>query len=105
MVAPRVGEKFHLDLDGTVISGRYIEVDPPHRLVITWDRQGTETATPTRALIEITLTPTDAGTTVSVQMSGLSADETDYYERLWQRHLDQVADVLAGREPSAFPGN
>ena len=31
MTAPRVGETFHLDLDGTAIAGRYIEVDPPHR--------------------------------------------------------------------------
>ena len=38
MTAPRPGDAFHLDLDGTVIAGRYIEVDPPHRLVIGWDR-------------------------------------------------------------------
>jgi hypothetical protein len=28
MTAPRAGDAFHLDLDGTVIAGRYIEVDP-----------------------------------------------------------------------------
>jgi uncharacterized protein YndB with AHSA1/START domain len=44
-----------------VIVGRYIEVDPPHRLVIGWDRQGTDTATPTPAFIEITFTPTGDG--------------------------------------------
>jgi hypothetical protein len=32
MTAARPGDAFHLDLDGTVIAGRYIEVDPPHRL-------------------------------------------------------------------------
>ena len=58
MTAARPGDAFHLDLDGTVIAGRYIEVDPPHRLVIGWDRQGTDKATPTPALVEITLTPT-----------------------------------------------
>ncbi len=30
---------FHLDLDGTAIAGRYVEVEPPHRLVIGWDRK------------------------------------------------------------------
>ena len=39
MTAPRPGDAFHLDLDGTVIAGRYIEVDPPHRMVIGWDRR------------------------------------------------------------------
>jgi hypothetical protein len=33
VTAPRVGETFHLDLDGTAIAGRYIKVDPPHRLL------------------------------------------------------------------------
>ncbi len=67
MTAPRPGEAFHLDLDGTVIAGRYIEVDPPHRLVIGWARQGNDKATPITALIEITLTPTDDGTNVKVE--------------------------------------
>jgi hypothetical protein len=39
MTAPRPGDPFRLDLDGTVIAGRYIEVDPPHRPMIGWDRQ------------------------------------------------------------------
>ena len=42
MTAPRVGETFHLDLDGTAFAGRYIEVDPPHRMLLGWDRQGTD---------------------------------------------------------------
>ncbi len=34
MTAPRVGETFQLDLDGTAFAGRYIEVDPPHRMLL-----------------------------------------------------------------------
>ena len=30
MTAPWPGATFHLDLDGTVIVGRYIEVDAPY---------------------------------------------------------------------------
>ena len=51
MTAPRPGDAFRLDLDRTVIAGRPIEVDPPHRLVIGWNRQGTDNAQPTPALI------------------------------------------------------
>ena len=75
VTAPRVGETFHLDLDGTAIAGRYIEVDPPHRMLLRWDRQGTDTATPTPTFIEITLTPMGDGTNVRVQFSGLSAED------------------------------
>ena len=105
MTAPRPGDAFHLDLEGTVIAGRYIEVDPPHRLVIGWEPQGTDTATPTPALVEITLTPTGDGTNVKVQFSGLSAEDAAFYRPLWVRHLDRIAAAFAGAEPGAPPGN
>jgi uncharacterized protein YndB with AHSA1/START domain len=62
----RVGETFHLDLEGTAIAGHYIEVDPPHRLLLRWERQGTDAASATPTLIEITLNPTGDGTDVRV---------------------------------------
>ena len=105
MTAPRVGDTFHLDLDGPVMAGRYIEVDPPHRLVIGWDRQGTDKATSTPAFIEITLTPTDGGTDVNVQLSGLSTEDAVFYPQLWARHLDRIAAAFAGAQPGALPGN
>ena len=105
MTAPRPGDAFHLDLDGTVIAGRYIEVDPPHRLVIGWDRQGTDKATPTPALIEITLTSTGDRTNVKVQFSGLSAEDAAFYRQLWARYLDRIAAAFAGAEPDALPAN
>ena len=86
MTAPRVGETFHLDLDGTAIAGRYIEVDPPHRMLLRWDRQGTDTPTLTPTFIEITLTPTGDDTHVKVQFSGLSAEDAAFYPQLWARH-------------------
>jgi uncharacterized protein YndB with AHSA1/START domain len=105
MTGPRPGDAFDLDLDGTVIAGRYLEVDPPHRLVIEWEPQGTDTATPTPASVEITLTPTGDGTKVAVQLSGLSAEDAAFYRQLWVRHLDRIAAALAGAEPYAPPGN
>jgi uncharacterized protein YndB with AHSA1/START domain len=65
MKAPRPGDAFHLDLGGTVIAGRHIEVDPPVRMLTERDRQGTDKATPALAVIEITFTPTGDGTTVA----------------------------------------
>ncbi len=95
MTAPRPGDAFDLDLGGTAITGRYIEVDPPNRLVIEWDLQGTDNATPTPALIEITVTPTGDSTAVRVQLSGLSAEDTALYRQLWAGHLDGIAAAIA----------
>ena len=103
MTAPRPGDAFHLDLDGTAITGRYIEVDRPHRLVMERNRQATDNATPTPARIEITLTPTGDSTTVKVQFSGLSAEDAAFYRQLWARHLDRIAAAFAGAEPGALP--
>ena len=87
MTAPLVGETFHFTLDGTVIVGRFIEVDPPHRMPLRWDRQGTDTATSESTFIEITLTPTDAG---------MLSQENGRDENGSQQHL---------RRSTSSPGN
>ena len=95
MTDPRPGDAFHLDLEGTVIAGRYVEVDPPHRMVIGWNYKGTDKATPIPALIEITFTPTGDGTNLKVELSGLNEDETAFYRQLWRRQLDRIAAAFA----------
>jgi uncharacterized protein YndB with AHSA1/START domain len=104
MTTPRPGATFHLDLGGTAITGRDVEVDRAHRLVMEWDRHGTDNETRTPALIEITLTPTGASTTARVQFSALSAEDAAFYRQLWARHLDRSAAAFAGAEPGALPG-
>lgn len=95
-----MGETFHFELDGIATAGRYIEIDSPHRMLLTWDRQVTEAATPTPTLIEITLTPMGDGTSLTVQFSGLSAEDAPIYRELWARHLARIASALAGTEPA-----
>jgi len=97
MTAPRPGDPFQLDLGPTAIAGHYLEVDPPHRLVIGWDLPRSDNATPASAVVEITLTPTDDGTDVKVQLSGLSADDAAFHQQLWARHLDRIAAAFAAR--------
>ncbi len=98
MTAPRPGDPFHLDIDGTVIDGRYIEVDPPHRMVIGWDRQGTDDALPT--LVEITFTPTGGNTKMTVKFLATSAEDADFYGPLCGRYLDRIAARFAGPAPA-----
>jgi len=105
MTSPRPGDPFHLDLDGTVITGRYLEVDAPHRMLIEWDCPATDHAMSTAALIEFTFTPTGDKTTVEVHLAGLSAEDADFYRQLFARYLDRTAAAFAGAEPGAFPGD
>ena len=71
-----------------MIAGRYIEVDSPVRMLIEWDRQGTDKATPALALIEITFTPASRTAWTRSSSSGSSgkaairwALSPDGYER------------------------
>jgi uncharacterized protein YndB with AHSA1/START domain len=100
VTTPRAGDSFHLDVVGTAIVGRYIEVDPPHRMLLRWDRQEGDTAALTATFIEISLAPTGHGTNVKVQFSGLSAEDAAFYPQLWARHLDRIAAALADSEPA-----
>ena len=100
-----MGEAFHLDLDGTEIAGHYLEVDPPYRMLISWDRRRSDAATSTPTFIEITLTPAGDGTNVRVEFSGLGAEDGAFHRQLWARHLDRIAAVFTGAESSAIPGD
>ena len=67
--------------------------------MIGWDRQGTDTATPAPAFIEITFTPAGDGTNVEVQFSGLSEEDDAFYGQLWERYLDRIAAAKGSRFP------
>ena len=58
--------EFTLDINGVLVRGRYLEIDPPRRLLISWGHAGSETLPPGASTVEITLTPEDDGTTVRI---------------------------------------
>ena len=43
------GGVFHLDINGVPVRGRYLELDPPHRLLISWGHAGSEVLPPGEA--------------------------------------------------------
>ena len=81
-----------LELDGVAIAGIYLEVDPPSRLVLRWDRPGSDSTALPSTTIEITLTPTTDGTIVRVQFSDLGWRKP-LFSRDWATHLDWIASV------------
>jgi uncharacterized protein YndB with AHSA1/START domain len=61
---PRPGGEFTLDVDGVPVRGRYLEVHPPRRIVLSWGHAGSDRLPPGASTVEITLTPEREGTTV-----------------------------------------
>jgi len=98
---PRPGGRFTLVFGDRTVDGQYVELDPPTRLVITWGRVGSATFPPASSTLEVTLTPEDGGTRVSIVHSGLPASEAPRHILGWQHYLGRLAVVAAGGEVAA----
>ena len=61
------GGVFHLDINGVPVRGRYLELDPPHRLLISWGHAGSEVLPPGASTVELTLAAIPGGTRVTVE--------------------------------------
>lgn len=91
---PVVGGRFRvrfrmLDDSEHDASGEYLEVDPPRRLVMTWDWQGDEDEGVSR--VEIDLRPVDGGTELTFTHSELSDEVTrDGHLEGWNGALDKL---------------
>lgn len=100
---PRPGGVFRVDLNGNgrvVISGRYLEVDPPHRLVFTWgfEREGHPVPAGSTT-VEIELLPRPGGTLLRLTHRGLSADQRANHLRSWEHYLARLKGRAAGVDP------
>jgi uncharacterized protein YndB with AHSA1/START domain len=96
----RPGGAFAVDVRGTPIRGRYLELDPPHRLVIAWGYAGREHA----STVEIRLSAVAGGTRVELEHRDLPADEVPGHEAGWAHYLARLERVAAGAHPGPDQG-
>ena len=94
---PKPGGIFRLDVDGQhIASGRYLEVDPPHRVVMTWGWEGSADVGPGSTTVEITLEPDREGTLLRLRHTGLPTDaERANHLAGWQTYLHTLASTAA----------
>jgi uncharacterized protein YndB with AHSA1/START domain len=88
---PRPGGEFTLFFEGSSVRGRYLEVDPPQHVVISWGRGGSREFPPESSTLEVTLAPEGEGTRVSIVHSGLPGAELPKHAAGWRHHLSQLA--------------
>ncbi len=62
---------FDVDIAGSPIRGRYLEVDRPHRVVVSWGVADSAEFPPGASRVSFTVTPTAHGTRVDLLHSGL----------------------------------
>ncbi|HEX2578213.1 MAG TPA: SRPBCC domain-containing protein [Aquihabitans sp.] len=92
----RPGGTFSVDIDGNPIRGEFVEVDPPHVVVVTWGLLGSEVLPAGSTRVEFRLTPIAGGTRVDLTHSGLPEGQRPPHEEGWAHHLRLLAAATAG---------
>ncbi|MFI6599147.1 SRPBCC domain-containing protein [Nonomuraea sp. NPDC050536] len=104
LLDPSPGGRFELDVKGVPVRGRILDLDPPHRLVVSWGYAGSGRLPPGASTVEVRLTPEGAGTRVELQHRDLPADERPGHVSGWSHYLDRLALAAGGHEPGPDPG-
>lgn len=90
--------------DGVETVGRFVEIDPPHRVVFTWGWTNDTTVPPGSSRVEVTLHPDEAGTRVVLRHSGLpTAEQREHHKRGWELYLGRLEILATGGDPGGDP--
>lgn len=97
----RAGGSFAVDIAGYPIRGRYLEVERPRRVVVSWGVAGSTDLPPGTSTVEFTLTPIPSGTRVDLLHSGLPDTQLDGHADGWAHFLPRLRTVAHGGDAGA----
>jgi len=108
---PRPGGMYRVDMGGgAAVEGRYLIVEPPHRLVFSWGWRGNPIppgmaeVPPGSTTVELTFTPEGDETIIRLRHTGLPGDDSETVHRWgWKAFLPRLALVRSGQDPGPHP--
>ena len=107
---PRPGGVYRVELnEQATASGRYVEVDPPRRVVFTWGWEGQEpgggehAVPPGSSRVEISLEADGDGTLVRLRHLDLPVEAREIHGQGWDLYLPRLATAAAGGDPGPDP--
>lgn len=98
---PQPGGAFAVDINGVLVRGEYLEVDPPNRVVVSWGMAGSEDLPPGSSRVEFTLTPTANGTELNLVHTGLPGSRAKGHAGGWANYLGRLQLAARGIDPGA----
>ena len=104
LLEPEPGGRFVLDIKGAPVRGRFLELDPPNRLLISWGYAGSDHLPPEASTVEVRLTADRGGTRVELQHRDLPPGERPGHASGWTHYLHRLEFAAAGRHPGSDPG-
>lgn len=87
---PVPGGRFAVDINHRVVRGRYLDLQPPHRVVFTWGDAGSAELPPGSTRVEVDLEAADGGTSVTLRHHGLTRHQRADHSRGWPVKLAQL---------------
>jgi uncharacterized protein YndB with AHSA1/START domain len=101
----RPGGEFTVDVRGAPVRGRYLELDPPRRLLISWGYAGSDALPPGASTVEVRLTDDGGGTLVEVEHRDLPDSDVPGHVEGWGHYLARLAVSATGGTPGVDPGH
>jgi uncharacterized protein YndB with AHSA1/START domain len=105
------GGRFALDIKGAPVRGRFLELDPPRRLLISWGYAGSDHLPPGASTVEIRLTADRGGTRVELQHRDLPppadtpAPIPACHRPRWRKaHRNARSGIVTGNTAASTPG-
>ena len=84
-----------------VVSGRFVEVTPPRRVVFTWGWENNPAVPPGSSTVEIDLEPAAGGTRLRLVHRGLPPAALATHTEGWDFFLPRLDAVAEGRPPAS----
>jgi uncharacterized protein YndB with AHSA1/START domain len=103
VLEPKPDGTFQVDINGVPVRGRYVSVEPPNRVVVTWGMAGSDTLPPGSSTVEFVLTPDGASTVVVVTHSGLPSAMAEQHYAGWSHFGERLAIAAQGDDPGPDP--
>ena len=103
VLKPVPGGTFEIDINGVPVRGRYLEVDPPHRLLVSWGVAGNAVMPPGATQVEFTLSPIPEGTRLRLVHRSLPPDQAQVHAIGWRHFLARLTSAAAGDDPGPDP--
>jgi uncharacterized protein YndB with AHSA1/START domain len=105
---PKPGGVYRVEInEQAVVSGEYLEVEAPSRLVFTWGWEGQETGEhavpPGSSRVEVDLVPDGEGTLVRLRHFNLPEQSREIHGQGWDLYLGRLVKAAAGEDPGPDP--
>ncbi len=102
---PEPGGRYRVEiLPGRVVSGHFVELEPPRRVVFTWGWEGDALVPPGSSTVEVTLEPDAGETLVRLRHTGLpNAAAIEEHSLGWNHYVARLTAAAGGTDPGPDP--